>query len=63
VRIYAVLPGDANQRDRMMRPTVCNQFAGLSRWPLGAALSFVLMTATQLLTVTSHWVAHRRCRR
>jgi putative spermidine/putrescine transport system permease protein len=31
--------------------------------PFGAALSFVLMTATLLLTVTSNGVAHRRYRR
>ena len=43
---------------QMMGPTVYNQFAGLSNWPFGAALSFVLMTATLLLTVTSNWVAH-----
>jgi putative spermidine/putrescine transport system permease protein len=44
---------------QMMGPTVYNQFAGLSNWPFGAALSFVLMTATLLLTVTSNWFAHR----
>jgi putative spermidine/putrescine transport system permease protein len=48
---------------QMMAPTVYNQFAGLSNWPFGAALAFVLMTATLLLTVTSNWVAHRRYRR
>jgi putative spermidine/putrescine transport system permease protein len=48
---------------QMMGPTVYNQFAGLSNWPFGAALSFVLMTATLLLTVTSNFVAHRRYRR
>jgi putative spermidine/putrescine transport system permease protein len=47
----------------MMGPTVYNQFAGLSNWPFGAALSFVLMTATLLLTVTSNWVAQRSYRR
>jgi len=44
----------------MMGPTVYDQFAGLTNWPFGAALSFVLMTATLLLTVTSNWVAQRR---
>jgi len=48
---------------QMMGPTVYNQFAGLSNWPFGAALSFVLMTATLLLTVTSNWAAQRRYRR
>jgi putative spermidine/putrescine transport system permease protein len=47
----------------MMGPTVYNQFAGLSNWPFGAALAFVLMTATLLLTVTSNWLAQRRYRR
>ena len=47
----------------MVRPTVYKQFAGLSNWPFGAALSFVLMTATLLLTVTSNWMAHHRYRR
>jgi putative spermidine/putrescine transport system permease protein len=48
---------------QMMGPTVYNQFAGLSNWPFGAALSFVLMTVTLLLTVTSNWAVHRRYRR
>ena len=48
---------------QMMAPTVYNQFAGLSNWPFGAALSFVLMTATLLLTVTSNGLAQRRYRR
>ena len=48
---------------QMMGPTVYNQFAGLSNWPFGAALSFVLMTATLLLTVTSNWLAQRGYRR
>jgi putative spermidine/putrescine transport system permease protein len=47
----------------MMGPTVYNQFAGLSNWPFGAALAFVLMTATLLLTVTSNSLAQRRFRR
>ncbi|HKP66527.1 MAG TPA: ABC transporter permease [Casimicrobiaceae bacterium] len=48
---------------QMMGPTVYNQFAGLSNWPFGAALAFVLMTATLLLTMTSNLVAHRGYRR
>lgn len=47
----------------MMGPTVYDQFAGLTNWPFGAALSFVLVTATLLLTVTSSWFAQRRYRR
>jgi putative spermidine/putrescine transport system permease protein len=48
---------------QMMGPTVYNQFAGLSNWPFGAAMAFVLMTATLLLTVTSNWLAQARYRR
>src|SRR6516165_248997 len=48
---------------QMMGPTVYNQFAGLSNWPFGAALAFVLMAATLTLTVTSNWLAHRGDRR
>jgi putative spermidine/putrescine transport system permease protein len=45
---------------QMMGPTIYNQFAGSSNWPFGAALAFVLMTATVGLTLTSNWVAGRR---
>ena len=48
---------------QMMGPTVYNQFAGLSNWPFGAALAFVLMAATLTLTITSNWLAHRGDRR
>ena len=48
---------------QMMGPTVYNQFAGLSNWPFGAALAFVLMTATLTLTVASNWLAQARYRR
>lgn len=48
---------------QMMGPTVYNQFAGLSNWPFGAVMAFVLMTATLLLTVTSNWLAQARYRR
>jgi putative spermidine/putrescine transport system permease protein len=44
---------------QMMGPTVYNQFAGLSNWPFGAALAFVLMTATLTLTIASNWLAQR----
>jgi putative spermidine/putrescine transport system permease protein len=47
----------------MMGPTVYNQFAGLSNWPFGAAMAFVLMTATLVLTLTSNWLAQARYRR
>jgi putative spermidine/putrescine transport system permease protein len=48
---------------QMMAPTLYNQFAGLSNWPFGAAMAFILMTATLLLTVTSNWLAQARYRR
>lgn len=48
---------------QVMGPTVYNQFVGVSNWPFGAALAFVLMIATLLLTATSNWLAHRRYRR
>jgi putative spermidine/putrescine transport system permease protein len=48
---------------QMMGPTVYNQFAGLTNWPFGAAMAFILMTATLILTVTSNWVAQARYRR
>ena len=46
----------------VMGPTVYNAFAGLTNWPFGAAIAFVLMAATLLLTLTSNWLAHRRYR-
>lgn len=50
-------------RFQMMGPVVYGQFAGLNNWPFGAALSFVLMTATLLLTVVSNVLVQRRYRR
>ncbi|MCC6471454.1 MAG: ABC transporter permease [Alphaproteobacteria bacterium] len=50
-------------RFQMMGPTVYGQFAGLSNWPFGAALSFVLMTATISLTLLAHFLVQRRYRR
>ena len=50
-------------RFQMMGPTVYNQFAGLNNWPFGAALSFVLMTATLMLTVLANVVVLGRYRR
>ncbi len=50
-------------RFQMMGPVVYGQFAGLNNWPFGAALSFVLMTATLSLTVVSNVVVQRRYRR
>jgi len=50
-------------RFQMMGPVVYGQFAGLSNWPFGAALAFVLMTATLILTVASSALVQRRYRR
>ncbi|MBI4011191.1 MAG: ABC transporter permease [Candidatus Rokubacteria bacterium] len=50
-------------RFQMMGPVVYGQFAGLNNWPFGAALSFVLMTATLSLTVVSNVLVQRRYRR
>jgi putative spermidine/putrescine transport system permease protein len=48
---------------QMMGPTVYNQFAGLSNWPFGAAMAFILMAATLVLTLASNWLAQARYRR
>ncbi len=50
-------------RFQMMGPTVYGQFAGVNNWPFGAALSFILMTATLTLTVVANLVVQRRYRR
>jgi len=46
----------------MMGPLVYVQFAAKSNWPFGAAVSFVLMTATLLLTAAANLVVQRRYR-
>jgi len=46
----------------MMGPLVYTQFAAKSNWPFGAAVSFVLMTATLILTATANLMVHRRYR-
>ena len=46
----------------MMGPLVYVQFAAKSNWPFGAAASFVLMTATLLLTATANLIVQRRYR-
>lgn len=48
---------------QMMAPLVYGQFAGVSNWPFGAAISFILMTATLLLTVAANLAVQRRYRR
>jgi putative spermidine/putrescine transport system permease protein len=46
-----------------MGPVVYGQFAGLNNWPFGAALSFVLMTATLSLSLASNVLVLRRYHR
>ncbi len=47
---------------KMMGPLVFGQFQ-LNNWPFGAAVSFILMTATLLLTATANLIVQRRYRR
>jgi putative spermidine/putrescine transport system permease protein len=47
---------------KMMGPLVFGQFR-LNNWPFGAAVAFVLMTATLLLTATANVLGQRRYRR
>ncbi|MFZ0853676.1 MAG: ABC transporter permease [Hyphomicrobiaceae bacterium] len=47
---------------KMMGPLVFGQFR-LNNWPFGAAIAFVLMTATLLLTASANLLSQRRYRR
>jgi putative spermidine/putrescine transport system permease protein len=47
---------------QMMGPLVYGQFAQSNNWPFGAAISFVLMTATIVLTVLANQAVQRRYR-
>src|SRR5215510_11118249 len=47
---------------KMMAPLVFGQFR-LNNWPFGAAVAFVLMTATLLLTAAANLLMQRRYRR
>jgi putative spermidine/putrescine transport system permease protein len=47
---------------KMMGPLVFGQFQ-LNNWPFGAAIAFVLMTATLLLTAAANMLSQRRYRR
>lgn len=47
---------------KMMGPLVYSQFK-LNNWPFGAAVAFVLMTATLLLTASANLMVQRRYRR
>lgn len=50
-------------RFQVMGPLVYRTFVGQSNWPFGAAIAFVLMTATLALSVVSNVVVQRRYRR
>jgi putative spermidine/putrescine transport system permease protein len=45
---------------QMMGPLVYGQFAQQNNWPFGGAISFILMTATILLTMTANLLVQRR---
>jgi putative spermidine/putrescine transport system permease protein len=47
---------------KMMAPLVFGQFQ-LNNWPFGAAVAFLLMLTTLLLTVTANLLMQRRYRR
>lgn len=47
----------------MMAPTVYQQVAKAMNWPFGAALAFVLMAVTLVLTTTANVLVQRRYRR
>lgn len=47
---------------KMMAPLVYGQFQ-LNNWPFGAAVAFILMIATLLLTATANLLVQRRVRR
>lgn len=44
----------------MMAPVIYQQITRVSNWPFGAALAFVLMTVTLILTVLSSYLLQRR---
>jgi putative spermidine/putrescine transport system permease protein len=45
-----------------MGPLVYGQFAQQNNWPFGGAISFILMTATLLLTIAANLIVQRRYR-
>jgi putative spermidine/putrescine transport system permease protein len=44
----------------MMAPAVADQVLLQSNWPMGAALSFVLILTTVVLTALTYWYLKRR---
>src|SRR5436305_12327765 len=49
-------------RFQMMGPLVYNQFIQQNNWPFGAAIAFILMTATLVLTLVANLVVQQRYR-
>jgi putative spermidine/putrescine transport system permease protein len=49
-------------RFQMMAPLVYNQFVQQNNWPFGAAIAFILMTATLLLTLIANILVQQRYR-
>lgn len=49
-------------RFQMMGPLVYNQFAQQNNWPFGGAISFILMTATLILTAAANLLVQQRYR-
>jgi putative spermidine/putrescine transport system permease protein len=47
-------------RFQTMGPLVYNVFVGQTNWPFGAAISFILMTATLVLTLIANVLVQRR---
>jgi putative spermidine/putrescine transport system permease protein len=45
-----------------MGPLVFSTFSQQNNWPFGGAVSFILMTATVILTVVASIAVHRRYR-
>jgi putative spermidine/putrescine transport system permease protein len=48
---------------KMMAPLVYNQFTQQANWPFGAAIAFILMTVTLLLTLAANLLFQRRAAR
>ena len=49
-------------RFQMMGPLVYNQFIQQNNWPFGAAIAFILMTATLILTLAANLIVQQRYR-
>jgi putative spermidine/putrescine transport system permease protein len=49
-------------RFQMMGPLVYGQFVQQNNWPFGGAISFILMTATLILTIAANLIVQQRYR-